>query len=929
MRVRKRDGEYQTVDFNKISDRIQNLIVGTDANGVTFGDALEIDANVIAKDVCGQIIDGISTWQLDEFAAELCAYKGANEHAFDILASRIIISNHHKKTEKYRNFSDMIKALYENVDVHGLPSPLIADAFYEAVMKHKDRLNEAVNRNHNRDYESLDYFGFKTLEKGYLLKIKNSSEFIQERYQHLLMREAFNMYMDDPDSAIESYEQQSQSMFTHATPTKFNSGTRNPQLSSCFLSGMVDSIDGMYECIRRLSHVSKWAGGIGIWLSKIRASGSMIRGTNGESSGLVPLAKVLNEFAQHVNQGGKRKGSVALYLEPWHGDIFEFLNMKKNHGAESLRARELFYALWIPDIFMRRVKRALLMKRVTGSSNIKWSLMCPDECPGLPDCHSDEFDELYTKYEKEGRYRKQIDILVLWQAILDAHKEMSLPYMCYKDHVNNKSNQKNHGIIRSSNLCAEIMQYSDQNEMAVCNLASINLKKMVTNVGGAVKLFGKGIPPEFNFHLLHQTAKQVTKNLNRVIDISKTPVSQAKRSNFLHRAIGQGVQGLADAFILMGLPFESEQAQELNKKIFETINHGANEQSMELARDRTRLLQQMSNELLKQLKEDSAFIDYYENHFYEQALKEQSKMGVAYDVIDDMFKKDLEIRQARAQKIISQFGLNPQISEYQYMNLDLEHRDRIGAYSTFVGSPASQGQLCNDLWGVKPSGMWDFDQLRSDIKRWGLRNSLLIAVMPTATTAQILGSTECIEPVTSNIYARGVLSGTFLVVNRYLQKELSDLGLWSSAMKDKILMNNGSIQDIDEIPDQLKLVFKTAWEMSKKTLIKMSADRGAWIDQSQSFNHFISDPTDDILSSVHMYAWEQGLKTGMYYLRRQTLVDPQKFSIDINKHKQNLKNESSGSMSLKKSNSSKAIEQLSTQSNKGVEDPCSGGGCAC
>jgi len=878
MRVKKRDGTYQPVDFNKISNRIKFMVEGIDSDGIRIGEKLSIDPNEIAKDVCALIVDGISTCQLDEFAAELCAYKVGDHYHYDILGSRIIISNHHKNTDKYRNFSDMVGALYKNKDIHGKPAPLVSRSFYETTMASKDILNDVVNKNHNRDYECLDYFGFKTLEKSYLLKVKTVDPPIQERYQHLLMREALAMYEDDIDKAIECYELLSQSMFTHATPTLFNSGTQRPQLSSCFLIGMDDSIDGMYECIRRLSHISKWAGGIGVWLSKIRGSGSLIRGTNGESSGILPLIKVINEFARHVNQGGKRKGSVALYIEPWHKDVFAFLDMKKNQGAEEMRARDLFYGLWIPDIFMRRVKRALTLKRVTGTHDIKWSLMCPDDCPGLADCYGDEFDELYTKYEQEGRYHQQIDILVLWQAILDSQKETGLPYMCYKDHVNKKSNQKNIGIIRSSNLCTEIMEYSDHEEYAICNLASINLKKMVIIDGEERR---------FDYDLLYKITKQVTRNLNRIIDRSFYPISQAKKSNFRHRPIGIGVQGLADAFILMNLPFESEGAQQLNRDIFETIYFAALSASNELAEERQKQLEKVPIDVLNKLKKCSSYIDYYENYFNDLELKNRQKLTRAEQEIKERYLQDYEILCQEASKIIENYQLPKHIAEYQYMNID--NSQYLGAYSTFVGSPAHEGTLHYDFYGVKPSGRWNFDVLKAAIMRYGLRNSLLVALMPTATTAQILGSNECIEPLTSNIYTRQVLAGTFLRVNHYLQKILTDMGLWTPELKDKILLNGGSIQDIDEIPDDLKDLFKTAWSMSKKVLINMAADRAAWIDQSQSFNHFISDPNDDLLTTVHIYGWERGLKTGMYYLRRETLVDPEKFSIDMAKYQDQLK----------------------------------------
>ena len=886
MRVKKRTGNYQPVDFSKISNRIKYLVEGYDPEGTYIGEKLIIDPNEIAKDVCALIIDGISTTQLDEFAAELCAYRVGDHYHYDTLASRIIISNHHKNTDKYKNFSDMMEALYQNKDNHGKSSPLISDTFYKSVMASKSLLDDAVNKNHIRDYECLDYFGFKTLEKSYLLKIKTVSPPIQERYQHLLMREAFNLYQDDIETAIKCYEWLSQALFTHATPTLFNSGTPNQQLSSCFVAGMDDSIDGMYECIRRLAHVSKGAGGIGLHLHKIRSRDSLIRGTNGESSGPIPLIKVINDFAKHVDQGGKRKGSVAIYLEPWHADIFDFLELKKNSGVEELRARDLFYGLWIPNLFMKRIKAALTLKRVTGTHDIKWSLMCPDECPGLADCWGEEFEQMYIEYEKQGRYKKQINILILWQAILDSQKETGTPYMCYKDHVNNKSNQKNVGIIRSSNLCVEIMEYSDHEEYAVCNLASVNLKKMVKfqideNTGCK--------KPYFDFKLLHDVVKMMAQNLNRIIDINHYPLPQTKKSNFRHRPIGIGVQALAGSFILMGFPFESNEAKTLNKDIFETIYHAAVETSCELAEKRYHSLSKVPIEILSELKDTSSYLDYYENHFKTYELQNRQNLTKAETKILQDYRKQHEILMNRASEIIECYDLPKQIAEYQFMNLD--QLQYMGAYSTFVGSPAHAGQLQYDLWGVQPSGRWDFDEVKSKMRQYGLRNSLLLAQMPTATTAEILGSECGIEPITSIICARQVLSGTFFKVNKHLQIILTQMGLWSREMKDKILLNNGSVQDIEEIPIHLRQLFKTAWEMSKKTLIDMAADIAAWICQSLSLNQFITDPDDHILSSVHLHGWEKGLKTGMYYLRRRTLVDPQKFSIDIGKHQSQLQKE--------------------------------------
>jgi ribonucleotide reductase alpha subunit len=883
MRVKKRDGTYQQVDFTKISLRIKYMASGIDPSGVKIGDRLKIDPIEIAKDVCGLISDGISSTQLDDFSAELCAYKVGDDLEYDILASRLVISNHHKNTQKYEKFSEMVRLLYDNVDSHGNHSPLLSHEFYKVVINNADILDEVVSRNHNRDYESLDYFGFKTLERAYLLKVKHVTPMIQERYQHLLMRVALAIYLDDIPNAVNCYEMLSQSLFTHATPTLFNSGTPNQQLSSCFLLGMDDSIEGMYECLRRAAHISKWSGGLGIWASDIRGNGSQIRGTNGQSNGLIPLMKVANEEFKHVDQGGKRKGSAVFYIEPWHKDVMAFLDVRKNHGAEDLKTRDLFTALWVPDIFMTRVKKALTIKRLTGTHNIVWSLMCPFTCKGLTNCYGSQFDELYCKYEQDGKYSEQMDILKLWQAILDSQKETGTPYICYKDHVNSKNNQKNLGVIKSSNLCTEIMEYSDHEEYAVCNLASINLRKMVKFTKN---MDGNNIP-HFDMKLLHSVTKQVVRNLDRIIDINYYPVPQTKKSNFKNRPVGLGVQGLADAFILMGFPFESEQAQLLNKQIFETMYHASVEASSELAKERFDKLSKVPVTILHDLKKMSSYIDFYENFFEKEKLDNKQKFTLAESEMKTHYSGHHASLIAQIRSIIDKYELPKNIGEYQYMNLeDLKY---IGAYSTFCGSPTSFGILQYDMWGVKPSGMWDFDTLKENINDHGIRNSLLMAVMPTATTAQILGSIECIEPMNSVIYSRSVLAGTFIVVNKDLQKILTEMGLWNRSLKDRILMNRGSIQKIPEIPKDIKLLFKTGWEMSKKTLINMSADRGAWIDQSQSFNYFIEDPDNAILTSCHIHGWEKGLKTGMYYLRRKTIVDPQQFSVDISKYKDHVK----------------------------------------
>merc|ERR1711899_337469 len=709
---------------------------------------------------------GVTTVELDNLAAEIAATMTTKHPDYAILAARIVISNLHKETKKM--FSEVITDLYK-MRSHDRPTPMISEQHYKIIMENADRLNSAIVSNRDFNYQ---YFGFKTLERSYLLKIDGK---VVERPQHMLMRVSVGIHGTDIDAAIETYDLLSQKLFTHASPTLFNAATRRPQLSSCFLLTMADdSIEGIYDTLKQTALISKSAGGIGLNVHCIRATGSYIAGTNGTSNGLVPMLRVFNNTARYVDQGGnKRPGAFAIYLEPWHADIFEFLDLRKNHGKEEIRARDLFYALWIPDLFMKRVEE-----------NGVWSLMCPHQCPGLSDCWGDEFEKLYKRYEDEGKYMKQVKAQDVWYAIIESQIETGTPYMLYKDSCNRKSNQQNLGTIKCSNLCTEIVEYSSPDEIAVCNLASI-----------AVNAFVDKEKRTYDFEQLKRVAKVATKNLNKIIEVNFYPVEEARNSNMRHRPIGIGIQGLADAYILMRLPFESEEACLLNKQIFETIYYGALEASCELAQ------------------------------------------------VD-------------------------------------------GPYSTYQGSPVSQGKLQYDMWGVTPTDLHDWSALKAKIAKHGIRNSLLLAPMPTASTAQILGNNEGIEAYTSNIYSRRVLSGEFQVVNPHLLRDLTERDLWDDEMKNQIISRNGSIQGIDEIPDDIKALYKTVWEVSQKTILKMAADRGAFIDQSQSLNVHVAEPNFGKMSSMHFYGWKLGLKTGMYYLRTKAASAAIQFTVDKKKLKE-------------------------------------------
>ena len=758
MFVVKRDGHKEPIMFDKITARIKKLCY--DLNPL-------VDPVRVAMRVIEGLYDGVTTSELDNLASEIAATMTTSHPDYAQLAARISVSNLHKNTKK--SFSETMTDLYQYVNPRtGKDAPLLSDEVYNIIQKNKEVLDSSII--YNRDF-GYDFFGFKTLERSYLLKLNGE---IVERPQHMLMRVSVGIHMEDIDSVLETYELMSKRYFTHATPTLFNSGTPKPQMSSCFLLAMQDdSIDGIYDTLKQTAKISQSAGGIGLSIHNVRATGSYISGTNGTSNGIVPMLRVYNDTARYVDQGGgKRKGSFAIYVEPWHADIFDFLDLKKNHGKEEMRARDLFYAMWVPDLFMKRVE-----------ADAEWTLMCPNECPDLYNNHSEEFEALYLKYESEGKGRKTIRARELWEKILESQIETGTPYMLYKDASNRKSNQKNLGTIRSSNLCTEIIEYTSPDEVAVCNLASIALPMFIKD--GA-----------FDHDELFRVTKQVTKNLNRVIDRNYYPVKEAENSNMRHRPVGLGVQGLADAFIKLRLPFTSQEAKDLNQEIFETLYFAAVTASMEEA------------------------------------------------------EKD-------------------------------------GPYSTYKGSPMSKGEFQHNMWGIKDdelSGRWDWAALRKKVKKHGVRNSLLVAPMPTASTSQILGNNECFEPYTSNIYTRRVLSGEFIVVNKHLLEDLVELGLWTEDMKQELMRANGSVQHIEGIPADIKELYKTVWEMSMKDIIDMARHRGYFIDQSQSLNLFMEGATMAKLTSMHFYAWKSGLKTGMYYLRTKSAVDAIKFTLS-NKEK--------------------------------------------
>ena len=894
MHVTKRNGSVELVSFDKIQKRVENL-----CNNIQ--PKLNINYGQLVMKIIDQIYNGITTAQIDELVAEQCASLSTLKLDYGSLASRVVISNHQKNTDD--NFKTVVDKLYNFLDTNGQPSPLVSEDLYTIVSDSHETIEKMID--YSRDFD-IDYFGFKTLERAYLMKINKK---IVERPQHMWMRVAIGIHGSNLVKVQETYDLMSQKYFTHATPTLFNAGTPRPQLSSCYLIAMEDdSIDGIFNTLKECARISKWAGGIGLHVHNIRATGTHIRGTNGTSNGLVPMLRVFNMTARYVDQGGgKRNGSFAIYLEPWHADINAFLDLKKNHGDEEQRARDLFYGLWIPDKFMEAVK-----------DNKEWHLFCPDICKGLSDAYGDNFNELYDKYVAENKYVKVVKARELWFKILDSQMETGTPYLLYKCAANSKSNQKNLGTIKSSNLCTEIIEYSDKNQTAVCNLASIGLAKFVDFENpfddGEVKVYSKDkckycrmlktllnnanipfeeikisaedfdnfkqehgvstvpqlyfednliggydavkkiVTPYYDFDKLHYVAKVVTKNLDKVIDVNYYPTPKTQTSNLLHRPIGIGVQGLADTFAQMDIAFDSDTAIQLNKDIFETIYHAALEASNEIAKDRSSSM---------------AFIKGYH----------KSNNIFSFDT------NDLDTRREYGLLRSDQLELSKYIDECQPISAELENdcsETTCGAYSSFTGSPLSEGKFQFDMWGVTPSKRYNWEKLKNNVIKYGTRNSLLLAPMPTASTSQILGNNECFEPFTSNIYNRRTLAGEFVVVNNYLMRELTDLGVWNEELKNSIIANRGSIQHIDGISDHIKNKYKIVWEIPMKVLIDMAADRGAFIDQSQSLNLWMEDPNYKTLTSMHFYSWQKGLKTGIYYLRRKPRHQPQQFTIDVN-----------------------------------------------
>jgi ribonucleotide reductase alpha subunit len=799
MRVTKRNGELQDISFDKILERIKKI--GND------NQLQHMNYSLLAMKIIDQLYDTIPTTKIDELTAQLCASLSTTHYDYATLSSHIIISNQEKNTEPF--FSKTMMKLYDYTTKENTHKPMISEKVMQFTRQFAKELDDMIV--YSRDY-LIDYFGFKTLEKSYLFKLDGV---VVERPQHMWMRVAVEIhapekYLDSDDEEAneealrniqETYDLMSQKYFTHATPTLFNAGTNHRQLSSCYLVAMEeDSLEGIYNTLKDCAMISKFAGGIGLHVHNIRASGSYVYGTNGTSNGLVPMLRVFNNTARYVDQGGgKRNGAFAIYLEPWHADVEDFLDMKKNQGDEEMKGRDLFYALWICDLFMERVK-----------NNEDWSLCCPHECPGLSDVYGEQFTALYEKYEQEGKMRKKVKARTLWFKILDSQMETGTPYLLYKDAANAKSNQQNLGTIKSSNLCCEIMEYSDANETAVCNLASI-----------ALPTFVKEDTREFQYDELHRVCKVVTNNLNRIIDLNMYPTEKARRSNLSHRPIGIGIQGLADAFILMDLPFHSEEAKEVNTKIFETIYHAALEKSNEIAIEREQRIQAIITD-----REDT------------------------HDVYN--------------------------IYELKHLN----NTRYMGAYLSFDGSPASRGVLQFDMWGVTPSDRYDWTALKASIMQHGIRNSLLVAPMPTASTSQILGFNECFEPLTSNLYSRRTMAGEFVLVNKYLMKELIQLGQWNEQTKNNIILNKGSIQQLTHLSQHIRDKYKIVWEIPMKHIIDMAADRGAFICQSQSLNLWMEDPTYSSLTSMHFYSWKKGLKTGIYYLRRKARHSPQQFTIE-------------------------------------------------
>ena len=898
MQIKKRNGNYEDVSFDKILRRVKSI--GQEHN-LTI-----IYSNLVIK-VIDQLYDNISTTLIDELTAQQCASMSTQNIEYDILAGAITVSNLHKETDPC--FYKVVENLYNFRDINQENSPIISDKFMTIVENNKDFLNSIID--YRRDY-LIDYFGIKTLERAYLFRLNGK---IIERPQHMWLRVAICIHENNMEAVRATYDLMSQKYFTHATPTLFNAGTNNPQLSSCYLIAMEDdSVDGIFNTLKECAQISKWSGGIGLHIHNIRATGSHIRGTNGQSNGIVPMLGVFNKTARFINQGGKRAGSFAIYIEPHHADIELFLDLKKNHGDEELRSRDLFYALWISDLFMERVFR-----------NEIWSLFCPDSVPELCNVYGEEYKQLYLKYEAEKKYTRQVNARDIWIKILDSQMETGTPYMLYKDACNKKSNQQNLGTIKSSNLCSEVVLYSDKDETAVCNLASIGLSKFVTETPSRfhesdVKIYTKNnchsslllksllkrkniayreitidninnldkdittlpllfsndkliggyfecldiLRSTFDYEKLHRVVKTITSNLDKVIDINFYPNEKTKRSNLLHRPLGIGVQGLADVFILMDLPFISDEAKKVNRLIFETIYHAALEESCRLSRDRI------------------AYVDYLRSEFLrgDWRFQDNTDISTIYTIYNNTCASSINTEKTD----ITTTTVLKDISPIRVEICKKRNKNHYGAYSSFEGSPASNGILQFDMWNVEPGlDRYDWTSLKSDIKEYGLRNSVLISPMPTASTSQILGNNECFEPYTSNIYTRRTLAGEYILINRHLIKELNSLDMWNESIKNNIIANKGSVQYITGLPDIIKDKYKTVWEIPMKHLIDMSRDRGAFVCQSQSLNLWIEDPDIKSLTNMHFYAWRAGLKTGMYYLRRKAKHQPQQFTIEPEK----------------------------------------------
>ena len=814
MKVVKRNGNTQEISFDKVKHRIMSVCK----------DLKTIDPIIIAQQVISRIYDNVKTSELDELAAEICATMATENIEYGELAGRIIISNNHKNTSP--SFSETVYILFNNKDKQGRHVPLVSKQLYDIVMANKTKLNDVID--YKKDYK-FDYFGFKTLEKAYLFKSNNK---VVERIQHLLMRVSIGLHGEDLKSAIESYNYMSDKYFIHATPTLFHSGTERPQLLSCYLLGMEDSVSGIYKNISDCGQISKWAGGIGIHISNTRSKNATIRGTNGKTNGIIPMLRVYNETARYINQSGKRQGSIAVYLEPHHPEIIEFLQLRKNHGNESDRARDLFLACWISDLFMEKVKK-----------DEDWCLFDPDECPGLCDTYGDEYNKLYHKYENEKLYRKKIKAREIWNAIATSQIETGTPYILFKDTINKTSNQKNLGVIRSSNLCAEIVEYSDDKEYACCTLGSIGLP-----------MFTDGV--KFNDEKLITVVEVMIKNLNKIVDLNFYPVPETELSNRRHRPLGLGVQGLADLFAKHQISFDSKEARDLNKYVFETIYYAAMNASCNAAKEREPLMLDYKKELNKLIESSNMNIDNKDKYTQE-----------TYNILCKMNNIDT-VHLTKLHNILLP------IKE------ELDREEYLGSYSSFIGSPLHNGEFQFDMHGVKPTTDHNWDELRDNVKRYGVRNSLLTALMPTASTSQILGNNECFEPYTSNMYTRRTIAGDFIIVNKYLMNECLKLGIWNKGLKDKIMINNGSIQSIDEIPDNIKEIYKTVWEIKQKNIIQLAADRAPYICQTQSMNLFFEEPTTNILSSALFYGWNSGLKTGSYYIRSQPKVQAQQFTVD-------------------------------------------------